>query len=153
MGWYRATGMEIVYRPNGAGSEMRELVAAVTALRANKILGITPDLLQDPGKGVQVTLFGRKAWLPPGPAYLASRTGASLVPSFFWNDGKRYRLSCEAPIEVRGSGDREAIVQEAMQEWSRLFEQFLRRHPDMWLFWLDKRWGRWIEAAHAPEVS
>ena len=62
VGWYRATGMEIVYRPNGAGSEMRELVAAVTALRANKILGITPDLLQEPGKGVEVTFFGRKAF-------------------------------------------------------------------------------------------
>jgi lauroyl/myristoyl acyltransferase len=144
--WYQATGMEIVYRPNGAGSELREVVAAVAALRAKKLLGITPDLLQDPGKGVEVAFFGRKAWLPPGPAYLASRTGACLVPSFFWHDGARYRLTCEAPIEVPASGDREAVTRDMMQEWCRLFEQFLRRHPDMWLFWLDKRWGQWIES-------
>src|SRR5205823_3075733 len=76
--WYRATGMEVVYRPDGAGSEMREMAAALRALRENRILGITPDLLQQPGKGVELTLFGRRAWLPPGPAFLASRTGAPL---------------------------------------------------------------------------
>jgi KDO2-lipid IV(A) lauroyltransferase len=148
--WYRQTGAEIIYRPTrGENSEVRELAAAVAALRQNRILGITPDLLQDPGRGVEVALFGRIARLPAGPAYLARRTGAAFVPSFFWKEDYRYRLACEEPIEVSGHGDTEHAVQEGMQAWARRFEAFVRRHPDMWLFWLDKRWGRWLATAPA----
>ena len=43
----------------------------------------------------------------------------------------------------------DTIVREGMQEWCRRFERFLRHHPDMWLFWLDRRWGRWIEQGSA----
>jgi len=128
---------------------MREMAAALRALRENRILGITPDLLQQPGKGIEVTLFGRRAWLPPGPAFLASRTGAPFLPCFFRKEASYYRLSCQSPIEVPSAGDREVIVREAMQEWCRRFERFLCEQPDMWLFWLDRRWGRWLESSPA----
>jgi KDO2-lipid IV(A) lauroyltransferase len=148
--WYGKMGVEIVYRPKrGENTEVRELAATVSALRQNRVLAITPDLLQEPGRGVPVTLFGRTAHLPGGPAYLARRTGAAFVPSFFWKDGGRYRLICEEPIEVERKGDTESAVQAGMQEWCRRFERFVRRHPDMWLFWLDKRWGRWLAEAPA----
>src|SRR5207253_11154199 len=121
----------------GGGSEMREMAAALNALRNNRILAITPDLLQTPKKGVRVRFFGREAYLPAGPAFLASRTGAPLVPCFFWKEAGRYRMSCEEPIEVPARAD-EAGLTAVMQEWCRMFEGFLRAHPDMWLFWLDK---------------
>jgi len=142
--WYRAAGIEVVYRPNGGGSEMREMSAALRALRENRMLAVTPDLLQEPGRGIEVTLFGRTACLPPGPAFLASRTGAPFVPCFFWKEGDRYRLAAEEPIEAPGRGDRETVTRGMMQEWCRRFEAFLRRRPDMWLFWLDRRWARWL---------
>jgi hypothetical protein len=58
-------------------------------------------------------------------------------------------MTCEEPIEVDKEGDTESAVQAGMQEWCHHFERFVRRHPDMWLFWLDKRWGRWLAEAPA----
>lgn len=143
--WYEAMGLRVAYRPQpGTGHAMREVGAALGALRENNVLAITPDLLQEPRQGVAVTLFGRTAHLPPGAAFLASRTGAPIIPAFFWTEGARYWLTCEAPIYVPERGDA-GVIQAAMQEWATRFEAFARRRPDMWLFWLDRRWGRWLE--------
>jgi lauroyl/myristoyl acyltransferase len=145
LSWYGATGIRVVYRPGpDGGSELREMAAALGALRENRMLGINADLLQEPGKGVVVRLFGREACLPPGPAFLALRTGAPLIPCFHWKDGDRYRLYCEEPVEIPSTRDREEAVRAGMQEWARRFERFIARHPDMWLFWLDKRWAAWL---------
>ena len=58
------------------------MAAALRALRRNHVLAMTPDLVQRPGTGVPVTLFGRMVELPAGAFFLAVRTGAPLLPSF-----------------------------------------------------------------------
>jgi lauroyl/myristoyl acyltransferase len=45
------------------------------------------------------------------------------------------------------TGDRDRDIAVAAQEWAGRFERFVRAHPDMWQFWLDKRWRRWLTAA------
>ena len=39
----------------------------------------------------------------------------------------------------------------AAQEWADRFERFVRAHPDMWQFWLDKRWRRWLASPAASD--
>jgi lauroyl/myristoyl acyltransferase len=50
--------------------------------------------------------------------------------------------------------DRDAAVRAAVQDWCRWFEGKLRESPENWLFWLDKRWSRFLRATpRAPEVQ
>lgn len=145
--WYRGLGVDVVYRPQsrgGTGAAMREMAAAVGALRRNRVLALTPDLLQQPGRGVPVSLWGRTVRLPAGAAVLAGRTGAPLLPSYTVPEGDGYRLVVEAPIPVGDVRRDAAEPARVMQEWADRFDRFLRCHPEMWLFWLDKRWGAWL---------
>ncbi|MCC2668055.1 MAG: lipid biosynthesis acyltransferase [Armatimonadetes bacterium] len=140
--WYAAVGVEVAYRPP-KGSQLQslgEMTAALRVLRKNRVLAITPDLVQKPGTGIPVTLFGRTVELPAGAFFLAVRTGAPLLPSFFHREGDRYRLWTHDPLPINSELERDAAVADAAQQWATLFEQFIREHPDMWQFWLDKRW-------------
>ena len=43
-------------------------------------------------------------------------------------------------------GDRDGAVRAAAQDWCLWFEDKLRANPENWLFWLDKRWSRFLRA-------
>jgi len=146
--WYAALGVEVVYRPQ-KGSEfaaLGEMTSALRALRKNRVLALTPDLLQKPGTGIPVRLFGRTAELPAGAFFLAVRTGAPLLPSFCHKEAGRYQLWSHEPLRVKQDVDRDAAVADLAQQWATLFEEFVRAHPEMWQFWLDKRWSAWLDA-------
>lgn len=149
--WYRSLGVEIVYRasqPGGKGG-LADAVAVLRSLKSGRILAMTPDLPQRESTGVPVRFFGRPLHVPGGAFYFSLRTGAPLAAAFFHHDGSRYDLRMELipASPIAGSGP-EAIAALA-QAWVDRFEGFLREHPEMWQFWLDKRWGRWIDAAGA----
>lgn len=147
--WYAALNVEVVYRPP-KGEKMgalAEMTSALRTLRRNRVLAMTPDLVQRPGTGIPVTLFGRPVELPAGPFFLAVRTGAPFLPSFVTYEAGKYRLWSHPPLVVDPTLDRDAAVAAIAQEWTTLFEQYLREHPDMWQFWLDKRWARWLDEA------
>ena len=148
--WYAALGLEIVHRPQRGADDggLGEMLTAVRTLRKNRVLALTPDLLRRPGTGVRVRLFGREADLPAGAFFLAVRAGAPLLSSFFWEENGRYWARTD-PLELAPTGDRARDVAAVAQEWATRFEQFVRAHPDMWLFWLDRRWRRWLMAAPA----
>ena len=145
MRWYAALGVEVVHRPQRGTDDhgLAEMAAAMRALRKNRVLALTPDLIRRPGTGVPVRLFGRRAELPAGAFFLAVRARAPLLCSFFWEENGRYRARTES-VEIVASGDRDRDVALVAQEWTTRFERFVRAHPDMWLFWLDKRWRRWL---------
>lgn len=147
--WYGALGVEVVYRPQrGADAGgLTEMRAAVRALRANRVLALTPDIIRRPGTGVRVRLFGRDVDLPGGAFYLAVRVGAPLFCSFFREEGGRYQAWTDEPMAIAVTGDRDRDIAVAAQEWADRFERFVRAHPDMWQFWLDKRWRRWLTSA------
>ncbi|MFN3650763.1 MAG: lysophospholipid acyltransferase family protein [Armatimonadota bacterium] len=145
--WYSCLGVDVVYRPpkGGPAQALGEMTAAFRALRRNRILALTPDLIQKRGTGIPVRLFDRDAELPAGAFFLAVRTGAPLIPTFFhWENGV-YHLRALKPLSVNATDDRDAAVADLAQRWASLFEEFLREHPEMWQFWLDKRWIRWLD--------
>lgn len=140
--WYSALGVQVAYRPQKGSKHtaLTEMTVALRALRKNTVLAITPDLAQKPGTGVPVQLFNRTIELPAGPFFLAVVTGAPLMPSFFHREAGRYFLWTHEQLTVNAELGRDAAVAELAQRWAALFEQFIREHPDMWQFWLDKRW-------------
>jgi lauroyl/myristoyl acyltransferase len=143
--WYRALGPEIVLRPD-RGSTIKDAVAYLRVLKQGKLLAITPDLLADPPQGIETTIFGRPARLHGGAFALAISAGAPLLQlSFKWQAASTLVLTFDrAPLPA--IADRDAAIRIAVQDWCRWFEDRLRGNPENWLFWLDKRWSRFLRA-------
>ena len=104
-------------------------------------VGILMDHNTSLDEGVFVNFFGVPASTSSGLARLALRTDAAVVPGFLlWDASRRkYRLRFEPAVELSRSNDEEADVRENTQRFTRVIEQFIREHPDQWL-WVHKRW-------------
>jgi len=92
-------------------------------------------------EGVFVDFFGVPASTTSGLARIALRTGAAVVPGFlFWDTAQKvYRLRFEPAVELARSDNEEADVRENTARFTRVIEDYIRAHPDQWL-WVHKRW-------------
>ncbi len=143
--WYEATGLEVVLRSRKS-SMLADVMSYVRVLRSGKILAITPDLPAVGGSAVLVNVLGRRVSLNPGMVTLAMWSGAPMV--FCWPRRWEFMgygpdiftMSFDEPIQVAANGNRAEVLRSGTIEWARRFEEFLRRDPEYWLFWLDKRW-------------
>ena len=104
-------------------------------------VGILMDHNTSLDEGVFVNFFGIPASTSSGLARLALRTEAPVVPGFLiWDSARRkYRLRFEPAVELSRSGDEEADVRENTQRFTNVIEEYIRSHPDQWL-WVHKRW-------------
>ena len=88
-------------------------------------------------QGVHATFFGRETTVPRGPAVLALRTGAAVVPGFAIRDKTgRYQLYLEEPIIPRVD---EESIEEFTDRMLRVLESYIRRYPDQW-FMFHRMW-------------
>ncbi|MHC5073442.1 MAG: lysophospholipid acyltransferase family protein [Planctomycetota bacterium] len=134
---------ERVYPPANATKAQR-LQVAIDVLRQGRLMFFTPDTPRKPHEGVPVTIFGRTAYFPIGTFIMSLRTGAPVVPAWwYWEDGI-YHISYSPPIELQRGGRLKEKAEAATQQWAKQIDAFLRKHPDMWWNWLDKRWTRII---------
>ncbi len=102
------------------------------ALRANQVVCLLAD--RDlKGDGVEVEFFGERTTLPAGPATLALRTGAPLVPvaAYFRPRGGHY-AKIGPPVAVERSGRLRDDVVRITQELARRFEGLVRDAPEQW---------------------
>ena len=104
-------------------------------------VGILMDHNTSVDEGVFVKFFGVLASTSSGLARLALRTDAAVVPGFLvWDFARRkYRLRFEPAVELSRTGDEEADVRENTQRFTRVIEDYVRVHPEQWL-WVHKRW-------------
>ncbi len=149
--WYRALGAETVLRPKQS-SMIKDAVAYLKVLKTGKMLAITPDLLADAPNGFEVSLFGRTAKLNGGAFALALAGKAPLIRiSGAWLPGPVAALTFERAATPPDTMDREDAIRFCLQDWCDWFERELRAHPENWLFWLDKRWTKFLRGA--PRAS
>lgn len=107
------------------------------ALKRNELVALLPD--QNAGD-VFVPFFGRLAGTVAGPALLALRSGAPLLPVFCTRQpDNTYLFEMLPPLVVQPSEDKERDVREIMARITALIEQQIRKHPSQWL-WLHNRW-------------
>jgi KDO2-lipid IV(A) lauroyltransferase len=123
----RGLGLEIVPLGPSAGT---------TVLRRIKEGGIVALLCDRdlPGTGVPVTFFGEQTTLPSGPATLALRTGAPLLPVAVYFEGRRgHRGVVRPPIPVERTGApfRDDVAR-IMQAVAAEFETLITRAPEQW---------------------
>ena len=83
--------------------------------------------------GVEVDFFGEKARMAAGPAVLAERTGAALMPVGLWFVGEdEWGAHIYPEIPVPESGTRQEKAQQMTQQAASIFEQVIREHPQDW---------------------
>jgi len=118
------------------GEDTRDILRA---LREGCILGILID--QDTlVKGVFVDFFGRPAHTASAPAALALRYGLPVLPIFTYRDRHhRHHICVRDCIDMEESGDRERDVTTMTAKCSMAIEEFIREHPEQWV-WFHRRW-------------
>jgi KDO2-lipid IV(A) lauroyltransferase len=111
--------------------------AGPSLLRVLKRNGLLALLIDRPtsGDGVKVMFFGEEVEVPAGPARLALRAGASVVPTAFARVNPRapeVTTLTEFGLCVTPSGDEDTDVKTLTQAIMRAHESFIRRYPDQW---------------------
>jgi KDO2-lipid IV(A) lauroyltransferase len=120
-------GMNVVPLGPNVGSEI------VKALKANGVVCLLSDRdLQR--TGVEVEFFGEKTTLPAGPATLALRTGATLLPvaCYFTDEYNGHRATVRPPLPTVRRGALREDVTRVTQLLADEFEFLIRRAPEQW---------------------
>ncbi|MCD6352139.1 MAG: lysophospholipid acyltransferase family protein [Armatimonadetes bacterium] len=131
----RRLGMEVLGRD--------DLEAMIGWLREGKVLGILPDQRQVTG-GKIMPFMGRPATTALGPAVLALRTGAALVPGFARRTPSgRFQVvffpELELPEDQAEGLSRGEAVEALSQLVNNAIADEITRFPDQWL-WFHDRW-------------
>jgi len=112
---------------------------AVMKLRSNGILCMISDENKRYG-GIFVDFFGRPASTAPGPAGLALRTGAALLPVFIRRNHDGTQTICIEPeITLPGTAVTEAATRELTARFTSVIEGYIRQDPSQWI-WTNWRW-------------
>ncbi|MFO7768806.1 MAG: lysophospholipid acyltransferase family protein [bacterium] len=91
-------------------------------------------------RGTFVEFFGRPAWTPTGPAALARRTGAVMLPgALVRQPDHTYRLQIEPPIRTVSTTDHEYDDWENTRRATLAMERLIERYPAQWV-WFHRRW-------------
>jgi phosphatidylinositol dimannoside acyltransferase len=91
------------------------------------------------GKGIPVLFFGEETTMPAGPASLADKTGAALLPvGNFFNDGPGHRIVVGAPVEMpRGITGKNERIAEITQRLANAYEDLIRQRPQDWHIFME----------------
>jgi Kdo2-lipid IVA lauroyltransferase/acyltransferase len=123
-------GMKMI--PLGPGS----LRSILKALGRNELVALASDLYAG-DRGVPVRFFDRPADFPAGPATIAIKTGAPIIPVWVRREPSNlYTAQVEAPLEVSRTGELARDVQLTTERIVEFFERIIRRQPDQWLVFL-----------------
>jgi lauroyl/myristoyl acyltransferase len=126
-GYRRQLGMNIIPMERIGPGVLR-------ALRRGDILALLIDV-PAPGASVPVDFFGAPVEVPAGPARLALRTGARVIPAVLAREPDRdemIRPILDFNVRLEPSGDEEQDVRELTQQIMSSLERFIRQYPDQW---------------------
>jgi phosphatidylinositol dimannoside acyltransferase len=129
-----ALGIEVL--PSKGGDDPMQVLAE--RLRAGGLVVLVADRDLST-RGVEVSFFKEQTRMPAGPAALAVRTGAVLIPVTLWYDGPRMHIHFHDPLE-KPVGSRQAI-RTLTQQIADEFAAGIAEHPEDWhmlqRLWID----------------
>ncbi len=118
-------GMDIIPLGPTAGGQL------ATALRGGHVVCLLSDR-DIGGGGVPVEFFGERTRLPAGPAMLALRTGAPLIPAaVYWRGGTRHAIA-RPPLDTGRRGRLRDDIARVVHDYARALEGLIRRAPEQW---------------------
>ncbi|MFF7636938.1 phosphatidylinositol mannoside acyltransferase [Kitasatospora sp. NPDC008050] len=121
-------GMEVLAL---TGSDISVIGTLARRLRAGKLICLVGDRDLS-AAGLPVEFFGETTRMPAGPAALAQRTGAALLPVTLWYDGPVMRARIHPPIEVPDDPDRQAAKAAMTQAMADVWATGIAEHPQDW---------------------
>ncbi|MGH2607959.1 MAG: lysophospholipid acyltransferase family protein, partial [Tepidiformaceae bacterium] len=127
VGSRRRLGMDVV-KMEKAGPSL------IKSLRRNGLLALLIDR-PVPGDGVKVRFFDEEVEVPAGPARLALRTGARVVPAAFVRlepNRPEVRTLADFSIDYQPTGEGDTDVRNLTQAIMDVHEGYIRRYPDQW---------------------
>lgn len=137
--WARTrSGAKIVYK-------VKAMLPLVRRLNANAVAMILVDQNTMSHEGVFVDFFGVPASTNKGPALLAQKTGAPVLPVFISRDGCRHVVEVWDEVEFVNTGDRVSDTAANTARLTGTIEKAIRSRPDQW-FWVHRRWKTRPEA-------
>ena len=108
-------------------------------LRRNEIAVIIADEYRR-GNGIQVPLFGGIVFARRGPASLALRTGAAVVPAnIIRQPDDSLKMIIEPELELDRSAKSKSEIKENTIRITEWLERTVRKYPDQWN-WMNIRW-------------
>lgn len=133
----KAMGIEVIYTHEAGRKVLR-------ALKNNKAVCILGDRDVTDG-GVEVEFFGLPCKFPQGPARLALKAGAPLIPGFVLrrtNDS--FVTVYQEPLVFPEGLDKDEQVKVVLQEYARRLEKMIREHPEEWPAFYDVWDEKWV---------
>lgn len=127
--WFKALreefGMHVIELGADAGN------GVVSALKNNHIVALLCDRNIGRG-GVEVEFFGERTLLPGGPATLALRTGAPIIPAAIYYRGEMHEGVLRAAVGCERLGRFRDDVSRITQAVARELESLIRAAPEQW---------------------
>jgi phosphatidylinositol dimannoside acyltransferase len=122
----RDMGLHIVPLGPDAGREVAK------ALKAKHVIALLSDR-DVAGSGVPVDFFGEQTTLPAGPATLALRTGAPLLPvAVYDRPGGSHEAVVRPTLSIERQGSLREDVARVTQDIARVLEDQIRQAPEQW---------------------
>ena len=104
-------------------------------LQQNQFAAIVVDRPVAEDQGTEVTFFGRKTYVPSGPAALALKSGAAILPGFVWyGHHDKFYVRVFRPIfpqQVKNS-ERATEITRLTQRIYDVLEIMIREWPTQW---------------------
>jgi len=123
--WRRRIGMTVVALDRHAGSGI------AATLHRGGVVGLLCD--RDlTGDGIEVEFLGERTRLPAGPATLALRTGAPLLPCAVLFEGDHHRGIVLPPLATDRRAKLRADVHRVTQDLADALGTLIRRAPEQW---------------------
>jgi KDO2-lipid IV(A) lauroyltransferase len=127
--WYRrfraSLGMKVIGLGPGAGTE------TMAMLRENRAVCLPSDRYVG-GAGVEVEFFGEVTTLPAGPATLALRTGAVLLPIAIYDHSGGCHGVVRPPVVARREGRLRDDVARVTRVLAAELEVLIAAEPEQW---------------------
>ena len=105
------------------------------ALQQNQLVAIVVDRPVKQDQGTEVMFFGRKTYVPGGPAALALKSGAAIVPGYVWyGHHNEFYVRTFPPIfprESKGEQRANEVVRLTQRIYDAL-EEMVREWPTQW---------------------
>jgi len=113
----------------------------LAAMENNETVGILMDTNMTPPQGIFVDFFGIPACTAVGIARVALHTDAAVIPAFtIWDSVlRKYRVEFGPAVELMRTGNAEGDAIANTTLFNRIFEDYVRKYPDQWL-WVHRRW-------------
>jgi KDO2-lipid IV(A) lauroyltransferase len=111
-------------------------------LKENRVVALLGDRdFSEVRLGLEMDFFGKKTPLPRGPAALALKTQAPIIPGFMIREDRtKYKLIFDQPIyppKVEKIDDE--AVRSLMRQYIPVLEKYIRKYPTQWFmfreFW------------------